>query len=155
MNIFLSADLVPFLQIILATFFGMLLGIERVLAGRMAGPRTYGLVSLGACLITILSQNVSALYPTLPNIDPMHMIASIITGIGFIGAGLIIFRQSKLSGITTAAGIWVAAAIGISVGFKFYILSLFCTFLTLFIFTFMWKIENKIKHLFKEVEENE
>lgn len=149
-----NPEYIPFFKILLATVFGMLLGIERVLAGRTAGPRTYGLVALGACLLTILSLNVSWIYDS-KNLDPMHIISSIITGIGFIGAGLIVFRESKVSGITTAAGIWVAATIGITVGMGFYTLSLFTTFLTLFIFTVMWKIENRIKHLFKVIDENE
>lgn len=153
MSILLNPHYVPYLQLILATFFGMILGIERVLAGRVAGPRTYGLVSLGSCLITIMSLNLSGLYPHSESLDPLVMISSIISGIGFIGAGLIIFKQSKLSGITTAAGIWVASAIGIAVGFRFYLLSLFATFLTLFIFTIMWNFENKIKHLFIGMEE--
>lgn len=155
MDFLTNPEIMPFVQIVLATLFGMLLGIERVLAGRMAGPRTYGLVSLGACLLTILSINAPALYPTLPNIDPMHIVAAIVTGIGFIGAGLIIFKESKISGITTAAGIWVSAGIGITVGFGFYVLALFTTFLTLFIFTVMWKLENKIKHHFHVIEEND
>jgi putative Mg2+ transporter-C (MgtC) family protein len=143
-----------FVQLTLATLFGMVLGIERVLAGRTAGPRTYGLVALGSALVTILSQGISPLYPDIRGLDPAHMIAAVITGIGFIGAGLIVFRESRVSGLTTAAGIWVAAIIGIAIGFKFYLVSFFATFLVLFVFTIMWHIEKKITHLFK-VDEND
>ncbi len=152
MDLLTNPTLLPFLQLMLAVLLGMSMGIERGLAGRTAGPRTYGLVSLGACLLTIMSLNASALYPDLKGIDPMHLLASIISGVGFLGAGLIIFKDSKVSGLTTAAGIWVSAAIGIAVGLRFYLLSLFTTFITLFIFTVMWKFENKIKDLYRGTE---
>jgi putative Mg2+ transporter-C (MgtC) family protein len=141
-------DLVPFIQIVVALFFGMVLGIERVLAGRTAGPRTYGLVAVGACLATIISISAVDSYPGQASIDPFHIIAAIITGVGFIGAGLIIFRESRLSGLTTAAGIWVASIIGIAVGFKLYSLAFFTTFLTLFVFSIMWRFEKLITERF-------
>ncbi|MDQ3014954.1 MAG: MgtC/SapB family protein [bacterium] len=146
--IFTSIELFPFFQLLIAACFGMILGIERVLAGRTAGPRTYGLVSLGACLLTILSLSASELYRYESKADPVSIVAAIVTGIGFLGAGLIIFKGSKLSGLTTAAGIWVSAAIGIAVGFGFLVLALFTTMMTLFIFTVMWKLEAKIKSKF-------
>src|SRR4051812_10763050 len=131
----LSFELIHFLQLLIATCLGMVLGIERVLAGRTAGPRTYGLVSLGGCLLTILSLNASQLYRIESKADPASIVAAIVTGIGFLGAGLIVFRGSKLSGLTTAAGIWVSAAIGIAVGFGFYGLAVGATLITLFLFT--------------------
>lgn len=137
-------EFLPFAQILVALFLGLVLGIERVLAGRTAGPRTYGLVAVGACLITIISQMASQKYEGLL-IDPMHVIASIVTGVGFIGAGLIVLHGSRLSGLTTAAGIWVAAAIGISVGMEFYAIAIFVTFVTLFVFSVLWRIELRIK----------
>jgi len=143
----ISPQLIPFIQIVVALLFGMILGIERVLAGRTAGPRTYGLVSLGSCLATILSIQAVAIY-NVPSANPFQIIEGIITGVGFIGAGLIIFRDSKLSGLTTAAGIWVSAIIGISVGYQLYLLAFFTTFLTLFVFTIMWKFEKGIKDHF-------
>lgn len=133
------------LQLLTAVCLGMVLGIERVLAGRTAGPRTYSLVSLGSCLLTIISLEAAQLYPNVSKADPISIVSAIVTGIGFLGAGLIIFRNSQLSGLTTAAGIWVSAAIGITVGFRFYFLAFFATFLTLFIFTVMWRFERRIK----------
>lgn len=138
----------PFLQIILALFLGLVLGIERLIAGRVAGPRTYGLVSVGACLLTLLSQYASEHYAA--PIDPMHVLAAIVTGVGFIGAGLIVLHGSKLSGLTTAAGIWVAAAIGISVGLQVYPIAVFVTFLTLFVFSVLSRFERKFKLMFAE-----
>jgi putative Mg2+ transporter-C (MgtC) family protein len=147
--------LVPFIQLCVAVGLGMILGIERVLAGRTAGPRTYGLVSLGACLITILSINAAPLYPGITDLNPLIMVSTIVSGIGFLGAGLIIFHGSRLSGLTTAAGIWVSAAIGIAVGMRFYLLSLFATFLTLFLFTVMWRFENVLKNKFAVTEDED
>lgn len=142
-----------FIQLVLATVFGMVLGIERVLAGRTAGPRTYGLVSLGACLLTILSVESLKVYGGAS--EPYPMVGAIITGVGFIGAGLIIFHGSRLSGLTTAAGIWVSAAIGIAVGFHMFLLSFFATFLVLFLFTIMWRFERFIRKYFAGEDKDE
>jgi len=152
-SIYSSPDFIPFVQIVVALAFGMILGIERVLVGRTAGPRTYGLVSMGACLMIILSTTMWKHYPTM--VDPMPVVASIITGIGFIGAGLIVLHGSKLSGLTTAAGIWVSAIIGIAVGFQAYYLASFTTFITLFVFTIMWRIERKITNVFASPDQSE
>jgi putative Mg2+ transporter-C (MgtC) family protein len=143
---YIAPEFVPFAQITIALIFGMILGIERVLAGRTAGPRTYGLVSLGSCLVTIMTIYTSRFYSV--TVDPMPMMAAILTGVGFIGAGLIVFHESRLSGLTTAAGIWVSAIIGIAVGYQLYFIALFTTFLTLFVFTIMWRAELVIKHFF-------
>ena len=142
----ISPELIPFVQIVIALLLGMILGIERLIVGRTAGPRTYGLVSIGACLMTIITVNAVGFLPK--GFDPAPMIASILTGIGFLGAGLIILQGSQLSGVTTAAGIWVAAIIGIAVGFKFFVLAFFTTFLTLFVFTIMWRVEHIIAKKF-------
>lgn len=148
------SSVTPFIQLALAAGLGMLLGIERLLAGKTAGPRTYGLVALGACLLAIISLNVATLYPFPTAVDPIPIVSTVVSGIGFIGAGLIIFNksQSRLSGLTTAAGIWVSAAIGIAVGFRFYLLATFATFLALFIFTIMWRLEQELKVMFPEKE---
>jgi putative Mg2+ transporter-C (MgtC) family protein len=144
-----------FLQLFIAVLFGMVLGIERLLAGRTAGPRTYGLVSLGSCLLTMLSLRIVPLYTTssLAALDPILIVSTIVSGVGFLGAGLIVFHQSKLSGLTTAAGIWVAAIVGIAVGYHFYLLSFFATFLTLFVFSAMWRLEHIIKKKFSFLEQ--
>jgi putative Mg2+ transporter-C (MgtC) family protein len=69
----------------------------------------------------------------------------IITGIGFLGTGTILFRNSALEGLTTAAGLWVTAAVGITVGFGFYALAIFATLLTLFVFRSVWFLENRVR----------
>ncbi len=131
-----------FISLLAAVFLGAVLGIERNLAGKMAGMRTYSLVSLGSALFVIISRSVIAESgPLTAGIDPLRMASQIIVGIGFIGAGLVVLRGSRLTGITTAAGVWVSAGVGMACGFGLYALALFTTGLTLFIFTILWIIE--------------
>ncbi|MAF59493.1 MAG: MgtC/SapB family protein [Candidatus Pacebacteria bacterium] len=156
-----SSTLIVFGQLLLAMLLGMLLGTERsVLAGKRAGTRTFALVSMGSCLFTIVSVIVTTSYIGIANFDPMRLSAGIITGVGFLGAGVIIFRDDMLKGLTTAAGLWVSAAIGVAVGFGLYIIAIFTTLLTLLVFTAIWFIEDHLKewtekfpHIGKKEEE--
>lgn len=148
MDLISTPDLsVLFMQLILAMFLGMLLGAERSIAGKTAGMRTYALVSVGSCLFVIISISVAVKYMEVFNFDPLRMASSIITGIGFLGAGLIIMHNAQLRGLTTAAGLWVSAGIGVAVGYGLYPIAIFTTFLTLVVFTLMWYIEERIKAL--------
>lgn len=131
-----------FISLLVAVILGAILGVERNLAGKMAGMRTYSLVSLGSALFVIISRSVVAESGALSSgIDPLRMASQIIVGIGFIGAGLVVLKGSRLTGITTAAGVWVSAGVGMACGFGLYALALFTTGLTLFIFTILWIIE--------------
>ena len=134
-----------FKNLLLAAALGSLLGVERVFAHKMAGVRTYALVSLGAALFIVISTTITPLYIGMTNFDPLRMAAHIITGIGFLGAGLVIFRDAHIKGLTTAAGLWVAAGIGIASGFGLQAIALFATLITLFLFTAMWFFERGIK----------
>jgi putative Mg2+ transporter-C (MgtC) family protein len=126
----------------MAVILGAILGIERNLAGKMAGMRTYALVSLGSALFVTISQMVIAISGEYAaGLDPLRMASQIIVGIGFIGAGLVVLRGSQLTGITTAAGVWVSAGVGMACGFGLYPIALFATGLTLFVFTVLWIIE--------------
>lgn len=138
-----------FLQLILATLLGSLLGVERSLANKVAGMRTYALVSLGAALFVIVGQGVLADLPNGVTFDPLRVAAQVVTGIGFLGAGLIFFNQEKLQGLTTAAGVWVAAGIGMAVGFDQIAVAVFTTVVTLLVFTSFWYIEQIIGKFFK------
>jgi putative Mg2+ transporter-C (MgtC) family protein len=143
------------MKLVVAIFCGMIIGAERLYAHKTASMRTYALVSMGAALFVILAlEGGNVLSPFYSGLDPLHMIGQIISGIGFLGAGLIIFKNSHLSGITSASGLWVCAGIGMASGFGFYDLALVSSFLVLFIFTVLWFIEQKIKHL-KIFEESE
>lgn len=124
-------------QLALAAFLGALIGLERSYVGKAAGFRTYSLIALGSCLFTILSQIGFA----GENIDPTRIAAQIVTGIGFIGAGLIIFREPKIQGLTTAAGLWASAAIGMAIGVEFYQLAIFASILILIILNTFSKFE--------------
>lgn len=127
-----------FFQLGLAAFLGLLVGAERRLAHKFAGMRTHALVAMGSALFSLISFAL-----TVPNIDPTRIAAQVVTGIGFLGAGLIVFQESKVRGLTTAAGIWSVAAVGMAVGFKLYAVAIFATLLTLLIFIILWPIEEK------------
>ncbi|MFA6253785.1 MAG: MgtC/SapB family protein [Candidatus Paceibacterota bacterium] len=131
-----------FIGLFLAVFFGAILGVERNLAGKMAGMRTYALVSMGSALFVDVSRLVIAGSGVAGlNYDPLRLAAQIVTGIGFIGAGLVILRGGHLTGVTTAAGLWVSAGVGMACGFGLYTLALFATGLSLAIFTILFIIE--------------
>lgn len=143
-----SSTVTIFLQLTIAAVLGLVIGAERSVAGKSAGMRTFALVTLGSCLFTITSVVITTQYLGKVNFDPMRTASAIITGIGFLGAGLILFRQNILRGLTTAAGLWISAGVGIAVGFGLFSIALFASLLTLFIFTAVWFIEAKLKHRF-------
>jgi putative Mg2+ transporter-C (MgtC) family protein len=134
-------------KLILAVIFGALLGLERSLARKTAGMRTYTLVSMGAALFVIIAEMVGQHYMELGirTFDPLRVASQVIVGIGFLGAGLIIFQDNKLRGLTTAAGLWVAAGLGMAVGYGLYLVAAMVTILTLFIFTILWYVERLIE----------
>ena len=133
-------------QLILATFLGALIGLEREIKRKEAGLQTYSLVALGTCLFTIISFELfnSFFGKTGISFDPSRIIMAIAIGIGFIGAGVIFRQSSGVIGLTTAAGLWATAAIGIAVGVKLYFLAIFTTFLSLFILAGFGLLEEKI-----------
>lgn len=100
-----------------ATLLGALVGLERQFHGRSAGIRTYGAVSLGACAFGLVSQHITG----AP--DPTRIAAQVVSGIGFIGAGLILRDKGNISGLTTAATIWAVAAVGLATAFGMYVLA--------------------------------
>lgn len=133
-------------QLLLAAFLGALVGIERELAKKTAGMRTFAFVSLGSALFSIISIHAlewSGAAGAI-NFDPTRIAAQIVTGVGFIGAGLIIFSDAKLQGVTTASGLWLVSAIGMAIGFRFYLIGTFTAFVAILIFTFLWSVEEKV-----------
>lgn len=135
-----------FTDLIIALLLGACLGIERSYAGKTAGMRTYSLVSMGSCLFILISRFVIPTSGNL-NFDPLRLAAGIIMGIGFLCGGVIIFKDSQISGLTTAAGLWVAAGIGMSVGYGLQTLAIFATIATLVVFTFFWFVEHIMFHM--------
>lgn len=99
------------IRLIIAVTLGALVGYERERDGKPAGVRTHGMVSLGAALFTVVS-----LYGFGPTADPTRVAAMVVSGIGFLGAGAILHQRESVHGLTTAASLWVTAAIGTAVG---------------------------------------
>jgi len=125
------------LRIFVAAMLGGVIGLEREYRSKMAGFRTHFLVALGSAIFMIMSihgfdSDLPLLDKTNYSLDPARIAANIVTGIGFIGAGAIIFQKHIVRGITTAAGIWVTAAIGMACGGGHYSLSVATTLLVLF-----------------------
>ena len=120
------------LRIVTAFLLGGALGMERGLKQRPAGLRTYMLVCVGACMIMLTNQYI---YQVFGSGDPVRMGAQVVSGIGFLGAGtIIVTKHSQIKGLTTAAGLWSAAAVGLATGIGFYeaaILGTVVIFLTL------------------------
>ncbi|MEM3504152.1 MAG: MgtC/SapB family protein [Nitrososphaeria archaeon] len=113
--------------LLMSIVFGAIIGLEREITHKPAGLRTHMLVCLGSCIFTIVSLRFG--------MDPARVAAGIVTGIGFIGAGTIIAEQGKVVGITTAASLWVTAAIGLTIGIGDYLLSAVSTLLVFLILT--------------------
>ena len=131
-----------FLQLILAAFLGGVVGLEREYKKKVAGLRTYTLVSLGAAFFTIIAFEVFNNFPTQA-FDPSRIIGQIVLGIGFIGGGLIIHKKLQIQGLTTAAGLWVVAGIGAAVGAKVYLPAVFVAVLSLVILAGLRKVEKR------------
>lgn len=117
------------IRLVLTFILSGILGFERQKNGKNAGFKTHILVALGACLVTT---NGVFLYQHYPNADPMRMSAQVISGIGFLGSGLILKDNNYVKGLTTAASVWLAGCIGISVGSGFYLGATVTIFLILF-----------------------
>ncbi len=133
-----------FAKLFFAAFLGACIGTEREYKNRPAGVKTHALVSLGAALFIILGYSVFENFsgPEI-SFDPSRVLAAVVTGIGFIGGGLIIKRQFEVEGISTAAGLWIAAGIGATLGIGLFYLGIFVTLLTLLIFHGLGAFENK------------
>ena len=123
------------IKILVAFALGALLGLEREYRSKPAGFRTLIMITVGATIFTILSYRIGSATPD-------RIAANIITGIGFIGAGVIFKEGMKVSGMTTASTIWIAAAIGMSVGYGAYYLAGGVTILVLIILMLLSKLEN-------------
>lgn len=132
------------LRIGLACMFGALLGLEREIRDRPAGLRTFMLVSLAACLFTIIALEVSFLVETAEDQssirpDPLRIVEAVTAGVAFIAAGAIIRHSGRLEGLTTGAGMWLAGAIGLACGAGFIGIAALVTLLALVIMVlFKW-----------------
>lgn len=125
-------------QLLLAVVLGGSLGLEREYKKREAGLRTYTLVCLGATLFSLLSFEFRGLG------DPSRVIPAIAIGMGFLGAGVIIYRTKHIEGLTTAAGLWLVAAIGIAIGLSLYFMAIFATLVGIGVLAGLRLVEEEI-----------
>ncbi len=134
------------MRLVIAAILGGLVGIERERLDRAAGLRTHTLVCLGSCLIMIASAFgfADVLGTKHVTLDPSRIAAQIVSGIGFLGAGTIIFRREVVRGLTTAASIWVVAGIGIAVGGGLYVAATATTVLVLIVLAGIKPIERRL-----------
>ena len=114
------------IRLLLAAAMGAIIGLERDITSKPAGIRTHMLVSLGACVFTLVSVSEFPL-------DAAKIAGGIVSGIGFLGAGAIIGGQDGVHGLTTAAGIWITAAVGLAVGTGSYVIAAVSTLLVVVI----------------------
>jgi putative Mg2+ transporter-C (MgtC) family protein len=135
-------------RLLIAVLAGGLIGFERAYTGRPAGLRTHTLVSMASSLLMLLTVYQWDLLATVPmetvRVDPTRMAQGVMTGIGFLGAGVIMKDKFTIRGLTTAASIWMTASIGIILGMGFYTAGLLATALTLTILSFFGWLEKRI-----------
>lgn len=130
-------------KLILSMLLGSAVGYERKRKGQMAGVRTFSLIAMGATLAMIISIYLPQEYLGLKNGDPGRIAAQVVSGIGFLGAGAIIQMKGSVRGLTTAAGIWIVAAIGLAVGAGLYIISVIATALILIVLMYIERFEHR------------
>ena len=123
----MSIDWVLITRLVIAGFLGALIGVEREFRAKEAGVRTHFIVALGSALFMIISEFAFE----GKQHDAARVAAQVVSGIGFIGAGVIIFQRNVIRGVTTAAGLWVAAAIGMACGDGMYSVAVAATLLTI------------------------
>jgi putative Mg2+ transporter-C (MgtC) family protein len=129
------------IRVFLAALAGALVGAEREFHGRAAGMRTHMMVALGSALTSMIG--LYGFYYLGFSSDPMRIAAQVISGVGFLGAGTILLRGggSRITGLTTGAGLWAAAAIGLAVGVGFYVGAFMTVFAVMLTFTLVTRLE--------------
>jgi putative Mg2+ transporter-C (MgtC) family protein len=146
---FVAANLVVFVNLLGALLLGLMVGYERAYHGRAAGMRTYGIVCMASAALTVFvgysefwygghggGQSIAA--------DPTRVVQGIVTGVGFLGAGVIMKEGLNISGLTTAASIWAASAIGVLVGIGFYAAAILLTGLSAALMMWGSKVEAQL-----------
>jgi len=128
-------------KLALACILGAMIGLDRESLNRPAGLRTYTLVCVGSALAMIVSIDIYMQYYQTVNADPGRIAAQVISGIGFLGAGTIMREGASVRGLTTAAGLWVVACIGLAVGAGLYIPAVATTILILFVLIYFIRFE--------------
>jgi putative Mg2+ transporter-C (MgtC) family protein len=141
-----ATNVIVFFNLLGALILGLIVGYERSYHGRAAGMRTYGLVCMASAALTVISGYPSFWFGGQVNTylagDPTRVIQGIVTGIGFLGAGVIMRDGLNISGLTTAASIWTCSAIGIMVGVGFYAAAITLTLLSALCMMWISKLES-------------
>ena len=145
-----SVELDVAVKLLLAGLAGGLVGLEREKHGRPAGLRTNLLVAVGSCVMVIVSEAFYTKYggfdaQSMLRIDPSRVAAQIVTGVGFLGAGVILKEGPSVRGLTTAASLWTVAGLGMAFGMGFYSLGAIATVLVLISLTFLKKLDPIIR----------
>ncbi|RDY24427.1 MgtC/SapB family protein [Romboutsia maritimum] len=135
------------IKLLLALTVGGLTGLERERSHQFAGFRTHILVAVGSCITSITALSLFNEYSAYSNVDPARLPAQVLSGIGFLGAGAILKTSNGIRGLTTAAGIWATACIGIAIGYGYYVLSLSAW---LFVMITLYILKNIDKIFFKK-----
>ena len=133
-------------KLLLSMVLGAVVGLERRHKGQIAGMRTFALICMGATLAMLVSIYIPQEYLGLKNGDPGRIAAQVISGIGFLGAGAIIQMKGSVRGLTTAAGMWMTASIGLAVGAGMYVVAAAASVLIILVLTLLEIAE---KHYFK------
>ena len=137
-------------RIVMAVIFGGILGLERGMKNRPAGLRTYMLVCVGSCLIMLTNQY---LFQVTSTGDPMRLGAQVVSGIGFLGGGtIIVTKHNQIKGLTTAAGLWACAAVGLALGVGFYEAAIVAGFSIFSILTLLQRWDNRLHRRTRIVE---
>lgn len=140
----------PIFKLFVSAIIGLIIGFEREIKNRSAGLRTHILVSTGACLIMLISSKA------FKDSDPTRIAAQVVSGIGFLGAGSILQGNNSITGLTTAANIWVCGAIGLAVGAGMYKEAISTALIILIVLTFLNSfIKGKILKKSVQVKERE
>jgi len=137
----LYAELVEIARLTIAAFLGGIVGLERQQRHKSAGLRTHILVSLGSCLVMLISYKLYAGVQGLTNADPARLAAQVVSGIGFLGAGTIMKEGLTIKGLTTAASLWVVAGVGLAVGAGYYVGAVTTTVLSVLALTYLPRFE--------------
>lgn len=127
-----------------AALFGGLVGLEREIHGKTVGFRTHALVSIGSALIMVVSIDIYEAFRGVAQVDPSRIGAQVVSGIGFLGAGAIIRFPTQIQGLTTAAGLWVVAGIGLACGAGFIRPAFVTTVLVLAILALFGKLGERL-----------
>ena len=129
-------------RVFAAVIIGGILGMERGMKNRAAGMRTYMTVCLGACLVMLTNQFI---YQNFGTGDPVRMGAQVVSGIGFLGAGtIVVTRHSQIKGLTTAAGLWASAGVGLALGIGFYEAAIVGALAIFFVMTVLQGLDNRV-----------